>query len=351
MELYHSAQSIQSNTNRPVASAQDHVAAPTPPTPEVQQTSGFNYNAAKFLYEHQKTWYGRAGIKALDWMNSPEVQEEINELHQATEELTSFVTSGVPILGTAKGITEMYTGQDVFTGQPVSKLEAGVEIGFGLLPEAGLFKQGAVRLADKMFGRQVAESATPVADHLGSVATETKTGISNSSATLFGKVTTSAETLGEFGARGAASGRVFDETAAGIPVRDLAGTQSKIKITHHAVDVVESHVSRFGPDAANQHMIQRLRNIASGKMVATQVDRNFYSHELREFTRYRKLGWKTGVPTNNELKAALWNNTHTATLEDYRLSSKLSELYTPQAIRIMEGEQEVLYKNVMKLNN
>jgi len=71
----------------------------------------------------------------------------------------------VPVLGAGKGITEMYTGQDVFTHQPVSKLEAGVEIGFGLLPEAGLFKEGAVKLADKMFCRRgVVESATPVAD-------------------------------------------------------------------------------------------------------------------------------------------------------------------------------------------
>jgi Pre-toxin TG len=126
-------------------------------------------------------------------MSSPEVKEEVSALHQATEELTSFVTSGVPILGTAKGITEMYTGRDVFTEQPVSKLEAGIEIGFGLLPEAGFFKQGAVRLADKMFGRQALESTTPVADHLGSVATETKAAISNSSASLFGKTVGSAK--------------------------------------------------------------------------------------------------------------------------------------------------------------
>jgi hypothetical protein len=49
------------------------------------------------------------------------------------------------------------------------------------------------------------------------------------------------------------------------------------------VDVVEQHVARFGPDAPNQGMIQRLRDIAAGRLQPTEADLNFYSHELREF--------------------------------------------------------------------
>ena len=98
-------------------------------------------------------------------------------------------------------------------------------------------------------------------------------------------------------------------------------------------------------------MVQRLRNIANRKMLATQVDRNFYSHELREFTRYRKLEWKTVLPTNNEAQVSLWNNAHTTTLEDYGLSSKLSELYTPKAMQLMESQEEMLYQKSIKPNN
>ncbi|MDR6024769.1 hypothetical protein NQD71_24800, partial [Escherichia coli] len=57
-----------------------------------------------------------------------------------------------------------------------------------------------------------------------------------------------------FGARGVVSGRAFDEAAAGGELRDLVGTQSRIKFTHQGVDVVEAHTLRFGPDAANQYM-------------------------------------------------------------------------------------------------
>ncbi len=45
-------------------------------------------------------------------------------------------------------------------------------------------------------------------------------------------------------------------------------------------------------------MVNRLRSIANEEIAPTQVDRNFYSHELREFVRYRSLGWKSGLPTD-----------------------------------------------------
>ena len=63
-------------------------------------------------------------------------------------------------------------------------------------------------------------------------------------------------------------------------------------------------------------MVGRLRAIADGKLPATAQDMNFYTHELREFVRYRRLGHRAGGEGNYEL----WNDTHTATLEDYGLT-------------------------------
>lgn len=83
-------------------------------------------------------------------------------------------------------------------------------------------------------------------------------------------------------------------------------------------------------------------------MPATQVDKNYYSHELREFTRYRKLGWKTGVPSSVDETSTLWNNTHTATLEDYGLSGLESELYHPDAMNAAEMQMELEYLQSLK---
>lgn len=48
------------------------------------------------------------------------------------------------------------------------------------------------------------------------------------------------------------------------------------------------------------------------------------------FNRNRNLGVKDGeVPKND---SEVWNNTHTATLEDYKLSSDENLLYTPEAL-------------------
>lgn len=153
-----------------------------------------------------------------------------------------------------------------------------------------------------------------------------------------------------YGARGAISGREFDAAASGGPLRDLAGTQSKIKFTHKGIDAVEAHILRFGPDVANQYMVNRLRSVANGEIQATQIDRNFYSHELREFVRYRRLGWKTGVPSIEESAATLWNNTHTATLEEYNLSGLREQLYHPKALQLVDQQEEQQFLNSLKFN-
>lgn len=93
--------------------------------------------------------------------------------------------------------------------------------------------------------------------------------------------------------------------------------------------LVEKHISRFGPDSANDFMVDRLKKAANGEITPEQVDLNYYAHECREFERYCNLGWETGRPVDDIEAHTLWNNTHTATLEDYKLSGAIEDLYHP----------------------
>src|SRR4029453_4573823 len=131
--------------------------------------------------------------------------------------------------------------------------------------------------------------------------------------------------------RGRASGRQFEPHNAGGLIRQLSS--ERVRITSRGVDVVERHVSRFGPDRANAVMIERLRAIADKCVEPTSVDRGFYTHELREYVRYRRLGYESGTPADPEAAHTLWNNAHTATLEDYGLPATPSALYHPEAER------------------
>lgn len=88
--------------------------------------------------------------------------------------------------------------------------------------------------------------------------------------------------------------------------------------------------SRFDDYAPNQQMLDRLRRIERGELTPTQTDLNFYSHEPREFVRYRRQGWRTGVPDDLDARHTLWENSHTATLEDYRLREGPGVLYVPE---------------------
>jgi hypothetical protein len=136
---------------------------------------------------------------------------------------------------------------------------------------------------------------------------------------------------GVYGARGPISGREFEPENAGGPIRNL--NTDRVKVTDRGIGVVQKHVSRFGQDDANDFMIARLEKISRGEIPAEQVDLNFYTHELREYVRYRKLGWESGVPQSSDDATRLWNNAHTATLEDYRLSERAipHPLYHPDA--------------------
>lgn len=128
------------------------------------------------------------------------------------------------------------------------------------------------------------------------------------------------------GARGPSSGREFDPDLAGGPIRRLS--TGRVRITGRGIHAVERHIARFGPDSLNESMVRRLREIAAGRLLATRFDLNFYTHELRESVRYRRLGWPTGQPPDPDDAFGLWNHAHTAALEDYRLPAR-GEIYYP----------------------
>ena len=96
------------------------------------------------------------------------------------------------------------------------------------------------------------------------------------------------------GASGPASGRPDDPNSAGGAVRNL--DYRNVRVTEQGVDVVEAHVRRFdGGGDAELAMTERLRSIAGGEMLPEPVDLRFYTHELRESVRYRRLGFPTGT--------------------------------------------------------
>jgi len=133
---------------------------------------------------------------------------------------------------------------------------------------------------------------------------------------------------------GPSSGREFDPGKAGGPLRKLSS--NKIKITEEGVQTVEAHLSRFGPYVPNQIMIGRLRRIAAGELKATVYDRKFYAHELREYVRYVRPGWRTGAPAGEDARHQVWNNAHTASLEEYGIRKEILELYHPDAKEFLE---------------
>jgi hypothetical protein len=133
------------------------------------------------------------------------------------------------------------------------------------------------------------------------------------------------------GARGPASRRDFDPEAAGGPVRHLDA--GKARITDEGVQGVESHLHRFTRGgslrAPEQAMLDRLASIAVGDMEPTSYDQNFYTHELDEAGRYAQLGFgpESGADLGTSEMYDVWNDVHTAALEDYGISD--ADLFHP----------------------
>ncbi len=114
-------------------------------------------------------------------------------------------------------------------------------------------------------------------------------------------------------------------------------------MTQAGIDLVKLHTGRFSPSDANAIMIDRLKKILLGKLVITDVDKRFYTHEIRELERFRALGVADGVNSDDDV---VWNNTHAATLEDYKVKDAFELLYTPDAIEADEKQREREYKEL-----
>jgi hypothetical protein len=135
------------------------------------------------------------------------------------------------------------------------------------------------------------------------------------------------EKLAEYvltGARGPASGREFNPETAGGPIQQLDA--GKERITNEGVQGATAHLQRFtggGPvEAPEQAMLDRLTSIVAGHMEPTSYDLNFYTHELDEAGRYARLGFgpESGVNIGSPEMYDVWNDVHTAALEDYGIS-------------------------------
>jgi hypothetical protein len=123
--------------------------------------------------------------------------------------------------------------------------------------------------------------------------------------------------------RGKFSGRVYDAENCGGPIQTLDWRTAVIQA--EGIATVQKHVERFGPVRANQKMIGRLEQISRNKLIPTDYDRRYYTHELREYERYQALQVPDGIDAGYEI----WNDAHSATLEDYQLNEQSQPLYHP----------------------
>lgn len=85
-------------------------------------------------------------------------------------------------------------------------------------------------------------------------------------------------------------------------------------------------------------MLDRLERIEAGTLEATDYDRRFFTHEIRELQRYRAAGYADGVDAGGDV----WNDIHTATLEDFQMADWVDRtsgdhsLYHPDSVALMD---------------
>jgi hypothetical protein len=132
------------------------------------------------------------------------------------------------------------------------------------------------------------------------------------------------------------SGRPFDLEQAGGPILELDWRSANV--TQDGIDRIIVHTSRFEQSDANDIMIDRLKKILLGVLAITDTDKRFYTHELRELERYRALN----IPDGANPLDGTWNNTHTASLEDYKIGASFDLLYTPEAV---EADNQQMQKD------
>ncbi|NYH08008.1 S-type pyocin domain-containing protein [Pseudomonas moraviensis] len=140
------------------------------------------------------------------------------------------------------------------------------------------------------------------------------------------------------------SGRAFNPNETGGPIQELGWATATA--TSEGEIIVKLHISRFSASAANKVMLERLERIVRGELEATDTDKRFYTHELREFERFRALGY--GDTERPDPESPVWNNVHTATLEDFQLADDASLLYTPEALAADAEQDERDYQRLLK---
>ncbi|MBC3951332.1 S-type pyocin domain-containing protein [Pseudomonas folii] len=130
--------------------------------------------------------------------------------------------------------------------------------------------------------------------------------------------------------KGKYSGRMYNPDKAGGPIQKLDWTTASV--TQEGIELVKLHTGRFDPSDGNNIMIDRLEKILRGEISISDIDKRFYTHEIRELERYRALGLRDSE------EGSVWNDTHTATLEDYGIDEMLTPLYTEDAISADEKQ-------------
>ena len=127
------------------------------------------------------------------------------------------------------------------------------------------------------------------------------------------------------------SKRPFDINNCGGKIVNL--TWKDAKITKEGIETVKKHLSRFETVTANKKMISRLEKIKRREIAISDWDKKFYTHEIREYERYKAMGIKDGVNIEEH-----YNNLHTATLEDFKLAefdeNGIDNIYHPEVEEI-----------------
>ena len=140
------------------------------------------------------------------------------------------------------------------------------------------------------------------------------------------------------------SGRDFNPEQTGGPTLDMKWEPAIA--SQEGANIVKLHTSKFLPSDANKVMINRLDRILSGELEMTDTDKRFYTHEIREFERFKALGYgDTEMPDPD---SPVWNNVHTATLEDFKLKDDPSLLYTPEALTAAAEQDERDFQRFLK---
>ena len=118
------------------------------------------------------------------------------------------------------------------------------------------------------------------------------------------------------------SKRSFNPEKAGGEILNLSWKNAKV--TREGLGIVKKHLERFEPFDWNEKMIERLEKILRQEIEVTDFDKRFYTHEMREFERYKELGFENTPNFEIPKSFDVWNDTHSATLEDFKIYEKMN---------------------------